>query len=166
MERLGFDLQRSAELLATTEEAIKTSEIEGEMLNPDSVRSSVARHLGVPEAAISKDDRKVEGIVEMTLDATKNFGAPLTRDRLFGWQAALFPTGRSGLQSIIIGRWRGDAHGPMQVVSAAVGRDRVSTTKLRQRRASSPRWKPSSHGSTSRRRSTVSFTLPSRTSGL
>jgi len=125
MERLGFDLQRRAELLATTEEAIKSSEIEGEILNPDSVRSSVARRLGLPDAAIGNEDRKVEGIVEMTLDATKNFADPLTRDRLFGWQAALFPTGRSGLLQIKVGRWRDDVHGPMQVVAAGVGRDRV-----------------------------------------
>jgi Fic family protein len=125
MERLGFELQRNAELLATTEEAIKNAEIEGEILNPESVRSSVARRLGVPDAAIGPEDRQVEGIVEMTLDATRNFADPLTRDRLFGWQAALFPTGRSGLLAIKVGRWRDDAHGPMQVVSAGVGREQV-----------------------------------------
>jgi Fic family protein len=125
MERLGFDLQRKAELLATTEEAIKSSEIEGEILNPESVRSSVARRLGVPDAAIGSEDRKVEGIVEMTLDATKNFAAPLTLDRLFGWQASLFPTGHSGIRAIKVGRWRDDAQGPMQVVSGVAGQDRV-----------------------------------------
>lgn len=125
MERLGFDLQRKAELLATTEEAIKSSEIEGEILNPESVRSSVARHLGVPDAAIGREDRQVEGIVEMTLDATKNFADPLTRDRLFGWQAALFPTGHSGGRAIKVNGWRDDAQGPMQVVSGVGGHDRV-----------------------------------------
>ena len=103
MERLGFDLQIKAELLATTEEAIKSSEIEGEILNPESVRSSVARRLGVTDAALGPEDRRVEGIVEMTLDATRNFRDRLTRDRLFGWQAALFPTGRSGLHAIKVG---------------------------------------------------------------
>lgn len=125
MERLGFDLQRKAELLATTEEAIKSSEIEGEILNPESVRSSVARHLGVPDAAIGREDRQVEGIVKMTLDATKNYADPLTRDRLFGWQAALFSTGHSGGRAIKVNGWRDDAQGPMQVVSGVGGRDRV-----------------------------------------
>lgn len=125
MERLGFDLQRKAELLATTEEAIKSSEIEGEILNPESVRSSVARHLGVSDAAIGREDRQVEGIVEMTLDATKNFAASLTRDRLFGWQAALFPSGYSGGRAIKVNGWRDDAQGPMQVVSGVGGRERV-----------------------------------------
>jgi len=125
MERLGFDLQLKAELQATTEEAVKNAEVEGEILNPDSVRSSVARRLGVPDAAVSPEDRRVEGIVEMTLDATKNFAAPLTRERLSAWQAALFPTGRSGLLAVKVGGWRDDARGPMQVVSGGPGHERV-----------------------------------------
>ena len=125
MERLGFELRREAELEAVTEEALKNAEIEGEILNRESVRSSVARHLGVPVAALGPEDRRVEGLVEMTLDATKNFAAPLTRDRLFAWQAALFPTGRSGLRAIKIGGWRDDAHGPMQVASGAIGGEHI-----------------------------------------
>jgi Fic family protein len=125
MERLGFALRTEAQLLAVTEEAVKNAEIEGEHLNPASVRSSVARHLGIPDGGLGPDDRRAEGLVEMTLDATKNYAVPVTRDRLVAWHAALFPTGRSGLQAITIGGWRMDAQGPMQVVSGAVGRQRV-----------------------------------------
>ena len=125
MERLGFALRTEAQLLAVTEEAVKNAEIEGEHLNPASVRSSVARHLGIPDGGLGPDDRRAEGLVEMTLDATKNYAAPVTRDRLVAWHAALFPTGRSGLQAITIGGWRTDAQGPMQVVSGAVGDQRV-----------------------------------------
>ena len=117
MEGLGFQLQIEAELTAATEEAVKSAEIEGEILNRNSVRSSVARRLGIEGAALSPEDRRVEGIVEMTLDATRNSASPLSRERLFAWQAALFPTGRSGLRTIRVGAWRDDAHGPMQVVS-------------------------------------------------
>jgi Fic family protein len=125
LERLGFALQLEAELQATTEAAIKNAEIEGEILNRDSVRSSIARRLGVPHAALGPEDRQAEGIIEMTLDATHNFSVPLTRERLFAWQAALFPTGRSGLFAITVGAWRDDAHGPMQVVSGPIGRETV-----------------------------------------
>jgi len=125
MERLGFDLRRKAELQAVTEEAVKNAEIEGEILNRESVRSSVARRLGVPDAAVTIEDRRVEGIVEMTLDATRNFAAPLTRERLFGWHAALFPTGFSGLKRIIVGAWRDDADSPMKVVSGPEGHERI-----------------------------------------
>jgi Fic family protein len=125
MEHLGFDLQLSAEIEAVTEEALGSSEIEGEILNRESVRSSVARRLGVPEGGVGPEDRRVEGIVEMTLDATKNFATPVTRERLFGWQAALFPTGRSGLNTIKVGEWRDDAHGPMQVISGRFGREKI-----------------------------------------
>jgi Fic family protein len=125
MEQLGFDLQLKAELLATTEEAIKSSEIEGEILNLESVRASVARRLGMPDAALEPENRRVEGIVEMTLDATRNFHDSLTGDRLFGWQAALFPTGYSGVHAIKVGTWRDDAHGPMQVIDPVFGRERV-----------------------------------------
>ena len=125
LERLGFALQVEAELQATTEEAVKNAEIEGEILNRESVRSSVARRLGMPDAALGPVDRRADGIVEMTLDATRNCMAPLTRERLFAWQAALFPTGRSGLHEIRIGTWRDDARGPMQVVSGPIGREKV-----------------------------------------
>jgi Fic family protein len=122
LERLGFALQLEAELQATTEAAVNNAEIEGENLNRESVRSSVARRLGVPDAALGPEDRRVEGIVEITLDATRNYAATLTRERLFAWQAALFPTGRSGLQVIRVGAWRDDTHGPMQVVSGPYSR--------------------------------------------
>lgn len=123
MERLGFGLQAEAELQATTEEAVKNAEIEGEILDRQSVRSSIARRLGIPDAALGAQDRRVEGIVEMTLDATRNYAAPLTPERLFAWQAALFPTGRSGLHRVKVGAWRDDANGPMQVVSGPIGRE-------------------------------------------
>jgi Fic family protein len=125
MERLGFELRAEAELLAVTEEAVKNAEIEGEHLNRASVRSSVARRLGLPDGGLGPEDRRAEGLVEMTLDATKNSVAPVTRDRLVAWHAALFPTGRSGLQAVTIGGWRTDAQGPMQVVSGVVGHQRV-----------------------------------------
>jgi Fic family protein len=125
MARLGFDLKLTAEVEAITEEALKSSEIEGEMLNRESVRSSVARRLGVPEAALAPEDRKVEGIVSITLDATKKYVERLTRERLFGWHAALFPTGYSGLRRIRVGDWRDDANGPMRVLSGAIGREKV-----------------------------------------
>ena len=125
MERLGAEFQCQAELHSVTEEALKNAEIEGEILRRDSVRSSVARHLGVPDAAVGPEDRRIEGLVEMTLDATKNFGAPMTRERLFGWHAALFPTGYSGVRRIDVGGWRDDAEGPMQVRSGPVGHERV-----------------------------------------
>ena len=125
MARLGFAQRLEAETEALTEEAIKSSEIEGEHLNPGSVRSSVARRLGVPNAALGPEDRRVEGIVAMTLDATKNFSTPLTRERLFGWQAALFSTGYSGLRKIKTGGWRDDADGPMEIHSGPVGHETV-----------------------------------------
>jgi len=125
MERLGFALRCEAELEATTEEAVKNAEIEGETLNRESVRSSVARRLGIPDAALGPEDRRADGLVEMMLDATRNFSIPLTRERLFAWQAALFPTGRSGLDAIRLGAWRDDASGPMQVVSGPIGRQKV-----------------------------------------
>jgi Fic family protein len=125
MARLGFDLKLEAQLAALTEDVLKSSEIEGELLDRDSVRSSIARHLGVPEAAVAPSDRKTEGVVEMMLDATGNYEAPLTQERLFGWQAALFPTGYSGLHKVRVGTFRDDGNGPMQVVSGPIGRQRV-----------------------------------------
>lgn len=125
MERLGFDLRSEAELKTTVEDVIQTSAIEGEKVDHDSVRSSLARHLGLPDGGLPPADRKVEGLVEITLDATRNYSVPLTQERLFGWHAALFPTGYSGLRPITIATWRTDAHGPMQVVSGPIGRERV-----------------------------------------
>ena len=122
---VGMALRDQASLSALTEDVIKTSEIEGERLNVESVRSSIARRLGVDIGALAAVDRHVEGVVEMVLDATANCSAPITRDRLFGWHAALFPTGYSGLARIKVGGWRDDATGPMQVVSGPLGRQRV-----------------------------------------
>lgn len=122
---VGMALRNQASLSALTEDVIKTSEIEGEQLNVESVRSSIARRLGVDIGALAPVDRHVEGVVDMVLDATANCSAPVTRDRLFEWHAALFPTGYSGLVQIKVGGWRDDATGPMQVVSGPLGRQRV-----------------------------------------
>lgn len=121
----GMDLRDQASLAALTEDVVKTSEIEGEQLNVESVRSSIARRLGVDIGALAPVDRHVDGVVEMVIDATANCHSPLTRERLFGWHAALFPTGYSGLSRIKVGSWRDDAAGRMQVVSGPVGRQRV-----------------------------------------
>ena len=125
MASLGFDLKLEAQLVALTEDVVKSSEIEGEILDRDSVRSSLARRLGLPAAAIAPADRRTEGVVEMMLDATENYQALLIPERLFGWQAALFPTGYSGMHKLRTGAWRDDAEGPMQVVSGPIGRRRV-----------------------------------------
>ena len=125
MEGLGFSLQQEAKLETLTLDVVKSSEIEGENLNPEEVRSSVARRLGMDIAGAIPANRNVEGVVEMTLDATQNFDKPLTDDRLFAWHAALFPAGRSGMRKIIVGAWRDDAGGPMEVVSGPIGRERV-----------------------------------------
>lgn len=125
MEGLGFALQKEAELETLTLDVLKSSEIEGEHLNPDQVRSSIARRLGLDAGGTEPADRYVEGVVEMMLDATQRFAAPLTADRLFGWHAALFPTGRSGMRKITVGAWRDGATGPMQVVSGPLGREKV-----------------------------------------
>ena len=122
---VGMALRDQASLAALTEDVVKTSEIEGESLNVESVRSSIARRLGVDIGALAPMDRHVEGVVEMVLDATANSRAPVTKERLFGWHAALFPTGYSGLSKINVGTWRDDASGPMQVVSGPIGRRRV-----------------------------------------
>jgi Fic family protein len=122
---VGIALRDQASLAALTEDVVKTSEIEGEQLNVESVRSSVARRLGVDIGALAPVDRHVEGLVDMVLDATANCDAPLTPERLFGWHAALFPTGYSGLAKLKVGGWRDDASGPMQVVSGPIGRRRV-----------------------------------------
>jgi Fic family protein len=122
---VGLATREQVSLSALTEDVIKTSEIEGEVLNAHSVRSSIARRLGVDIGALAPSDRHVDGVVEMVLDATANCHGNITNDRLFGWHAALFPTGYSGLAAIAVGRWRDDASGPMQVVSGPVGRRRV-----------------------------------------
>ena len=125
MEALGFSLQKEAELETLTLDVLKSSEIEGENLNAEQVRSSIARRLGMDIAGAVPADRHVEGVVEMMLDATQNFDKPLTEERLFGWHAALFPTGRSGLRKITVGARRNDAEGPMQVVSGPMGKEKV-----------------------------------------
>jgi Fic family protein len=125
MEMLGFDLQVEASLNSLTEEVVKSSEIEGEVLDRDQVRSSLARRLGIEVAGLVPSDRDVDGIVEMMLDATQNYASPLTKERLLGWHAALFPTGRSGMARIAAGEWRTDASGPMQVVSGAYGHEKL-----------------------------------------
>ncbi len=135
MEALGFDRQRDAELLARTQEAVQSSAIEGEVLDLDQVRSSVAKHLGMDVAGATRSDRRVDGVVDMMLDATQQFDQPLTAERLFRWHRGLFGslkpgslepgTFRSREPAIRVGAWRNDAKGPMQVVSGPIGRERV-----------------------------------------
>ena len=125
MEALGFSLQAEALLQTLTLEALKSSEIEGELLPSEQVRSSLARRLGLDVAGLVPAERRVEGVVDMLLDATQGFAQPLTAERLCSWQAALFPTGRSGLQRIQVGAWRTGVKGPMQVVSGPPGREQV-----------------------------------------
>ncbi len=125
MKSLGFGLQEEAVLRTLTEDVVKSSEIEGEKLDAEAVRSSIARRLGMDVGALAPADRNVEGVVEMMLDATRNYDKPLTEERLFGWHASLFPTGRSGMRRITVGAWRDDHEGPMQVASGAIGRERV-----------------------------------------
>jgi Fic family protein len=118
MEALGFGVQQEAVLQTLTTDVLKSSEIEGERLDADQVRSSIARRLGIDIGALRPVDRTVEGVVEMMLDATRQYQQPLTAERLFAWHASLFPTGRSGMTEIRAGAWREDSTGPMQVVSA------------------------------------------------
>jgi Fic family protein len=125
MEALGFKLRDEAWLQTLTQDVIKTSEIEGELLDKEQVESSIARRLGMDIGALAPLDRNIEGIVDVMLDATHQYAKPLTRDRLFGWHGALFPTGRSGLHAIKIAAWRTDADGPMQVVSGPYGKEKV-----------------------------------------
>lgn len=122
---VGMAFRDQANLAALTEDVLKTSEIEGERLDAESVRSSIARRLGVDIGALAPVDRHVEGVVELVLDATVRCESPLTMERLFAWHAALFPTGYSGLSKIHVGGFRDDANGPMQVVSGPIGRQRV-----------------------------------------
>ncbi len=125
MEGMGFELREEAVLETLTEDIVKSSKIEGDLLNPEEVRSSVAQRLGMDISGLPTTSRYVDGVVEMMLDATQKYNEPLTKDRLCGWQAALFPTGRSGLYKITVGEWRGDENGPMQVVSGAMGKEKV-----------------------------------------
>jgi Fic family protein len=129
MEGLGFVNQNEAVLATLTQDVLKSSEIEGEILNPDQVRSSIARRLGIDiagaiPAAVAKTG-DIEGVVEMMLDATQHFADPLTQERLFGWHAALFPTGYGGIHPIRIGAWRDDSKGAMQVISGPISREKV-----------------------------------------
>lgn len=125
MEGIGFELREEAILQTITEDVVKSSEIEGELLNPEEVRSSVARRLGMEISGLPDASRDVEGVVEMMLDATQNYKSLLTKDRLCGWHAALFPTARSGMFKITVGDWRKDEKGPMQVVSGPLGKEKV-----------------------------------------
>ncbi|MBX7112765.1 MAG: Fic family protein [Myxococcaceae bacterium] len=125
MEQLGFELQREAQARAVVEEALKSSEIEGEQLDAESVRSSVAQRLGLMKGGLRPADPKTNGVVEMLLDATGGFEKPLTQQRLLAWHAALFPTGYSDLHRVRTGDWRNGAAGPMQVVSGPTGRTKV-----------------------------------------
>lgn len=125
MEGLGFDLRREATLNTLTEDVLKSSEIEGEELDENQVRSSIARRLGMDIAGLVPAERNVEGVVEMMLNATQDYGEALTTERLFSWHAALFPTGYSGLLKITVADWRKDKEGPMQVVSGPVGKETV-----------------------------------------
>ncbi len=125
MAALGFNLRQEAVLQTLTADVIKSSDIEGEKLDAEQVRSSIARRLGMDIGALKPADRDVEGVVEMMLDATRHYDQPLTTERLFAWHAALFPTGRSGMRKIRVGAWRDDSEGPMQVVSGPMGKERV-----------------------------------------
>lgn len=125
MEALGFNLRQEAVLQTLTADVLKSSEIEGEKLDADQVRSSIAQHLGIDIGALKPADRHVEGIVEMMLDATRHYDQPLTAERLSSWHASLFPTGRSGMHRIRAGAWRDDSTGPMEVVSGPVGKEHV-----------------------------------------
>jgi len=125
MEALGFDLQQEAVLETLTADVVKSSEIEGEKLDAEQVRSSVARRLGIDVDGLKPADRHVEGVVEMMLDATRHYGQPLTQERLFVWHASLFPTGRSGMARLRTGAWRDDSAGPMRVLSGPMGREHI-----------------------------------------
>jgi len=125
MHALGFPLRQEAVLETLTSDVLKSSEIEGQRLDADQVRSSIARRLGVDIGGLKPPDRHVEGIVEMVLDATRHYHQPLTSKRLSSWQAALFPTGRSGLHKIRVGAWRDDNTGPMEVISGPIGKEHV-----------------------------------------
>ena len=125
MGALGFELKNQANFEILTQDVLKSSEIEGEFLNPDQVRSSVARRLGLDVSGLVLSDKNVDGVVEMMIDATENFDEPLSENRLFAWHNALFPTGYSGMHKVLAGQWRDDSTGPMQVVSGPMGKENV-----------------------------------------
>lgn len=125
MESIGFDLRNEASLETLTLEIIKSTEIEGEILNPEQVRSSVARRLGMDIAGLIPSDRNVDGVVDMVLNAIQNYNEPFSKERIFDWHFSLFPTGRSGMYKIIVGNWRDDASGEMQVVSGPMGKEKI-----------------------------------------
>lgn len=125
MESLGFELRNKANLDTLTLDIIKSTEIEGEFLNPEQVRSSIARRLGLEIAGSVDSDRNVDGMVDMMLDATQNCFQSVNTERLFNWHSALFPAGRSGMYKIVVADWRNDSTGPMQVVSGAMGKEKV-----------------------------------------
>lgn len=125
MTDLGFESRQEAMLQVLVQDVTKSSEIEGERLDPRQVRSSIARRLGIDFAGLPVPERRVDGVVEMMLDATQRFDVPLTDSRIFGWHAALFPSGWSGMHRIVVGAWRDDSEGPMQVVSGPMGKERV-----------------------------------------
>ena len=125
MGTLGFDLKNQANLEILTQDVLKSTEIEGELLNPDQVRSSVARRLGLDISGLVPSDRNIDGVVEMMIDATENFNTTLNKDRLFAWYNSLFPIGYSGMYKVLVGQWRDDSTGPMQVVSGPLGKEKV-----------------------------------------
>jgi Fic family protein len=125
LQHLGFHLRDQEALRVLTDDVVKTSEIEGETLEPHSVRSSIARRLGIDIGALAPPDREIDGVVDMVLDATQHYEMPLTKERLFGWHEALFPRDNNRLSKILVGNWRNDALGPMQVVSGPVSRQKV-----------------------------------------
>lgn len=125
MENLGFSLQLEARLKMLTDDVLSSSAIEGEILNPIEVRSSIARRLHLEIAGMVPTTPHVDGVVEMMLDATQHCSKPMTAERLYGWHAALFPTGRSGMHKITVGQWRTPDAGPMQVVSGSMGREKI-----------------------------------------
>jgi Fic family protein len=125
MEALGFKLKEEAVLQTLTADVVKSSEIEGEKLDPEAVRSSIARRLGMDIGGLIPSGRDIDGVVEMMLDATRHYARPLNDERLFGWHACLFPAGRSGMTRINTGKWRDDKSGAMQVVSGQIGRETV-----------------------------------------
>ena len=151
MSALGFAMREEAVLATLTQDVLKSSEIEGERLDQDQVRSSIARRMGMDIAGLVQADRHVDGVVEMMLDATQNYSSPLTAARLFAWHAAMFPTGRSGMTAITVGAWRTDDKGPMQVVSGPIGRELVhyeapAAARLEEEMARFVRWIESDTG--------------------
>jgi len=125
MEAIGFSLREEAMLETLTLDVLKSNEIEGDILNPNQVRSSIARRLGMNISGLIPSDRYVDGVVEMMLDATQKYKQSLAKERLYNWHAALFPTGRTGIHKITVANWRKDENGPMQVVSGPIGKEKV-----------------------------------------